>query len=99
MTMGTASTMASLVEAMGLALPTNAALPAVDARRTALAHHTGRRIVEMVEEDLKPSDILTRAAFEKRHPDQCRRGRVHQCRGASAGDCGARGGGAVAGRY
>ncbi len=64
MTMGTASTMASLVEAMGLALPTNAALPAVDARRTALAHHTGRRIVEMVEEDLKPSDILTRAAFE-----------------------------------
>ena len=64
MTMGTASTMASLVEAMGLALPTNAALPAVDARRTALAHHTGRRIVEMVEEDLKPSDILTRGAFE-----------------------------------
>ena len=64
MTMGTASTMASLVEAMGLALPTNAALPAVDARRTALAHLTGRRIVEMVEEDLKPSDILTRGAFE-----------------------------------
>ena len=64
MTMGTASTMASLVEAMGMCLPTNAALPAVDARRMALAHVTGRRIVEMVEEDLKPSDILTRAAFE-----------------------------------
>ncbi|KPP88081.1 MAG: galactonate dehydratase DgoD [Rhodobacteraceae bacterium HLUCCA08] len=64
MTMGTASTMASLVEAMGMSLPTNAALPAVDARRMALAHLTGRRIVEMVEEDLKPSDILTRAAFE-----------------------------------
>jgi dihydroxy-acid dehydratase len=64
MTMGTASTMASLVEAMGMALPTNAALPAVDARRGALAHLTGKRIVEMVEEDLKPSDILTRAAFE-----------------------------------
>ncbi|MBB5514613.1 dihydroxy-acid dehydratase [Rubricella aquisinus] len=64
MTMGTASTMASLVEAMGLALPTNAALPAVDARRTALAHLTGKRIVEMVEEDLKPSDILTKEAFE-----------------------------------
>lgn len=64
MTMGTASTMASLVEAMGMALPTNAALPAVDARRGALAHLTGRRIVEMVEEDLKPSDILTRGAFE-----------------------------------
>lgn len=64
MTMGTASTMASLVEAMGMALPTNAALPAVDARRMALAHMTGRRIVEMVEEDLKPSEILTKAAFE-----------------------------------
>ena len=64
MTMGTASTMASIVEAMGLCLPTNAALPAVDARRMALAHLTGKRIVEMVDEDLKPSDILTRAAFE-----------------------------------
>ncbi|MEL7104368.1 MAG: IlvD/Edd family dehydratase [Pseudomonadota bacterium] len=64
MTMGTASTMASIVEAMGMALPTNAALPAVDARRYTLAHLTGRRIVEMVEEDLKPSDIMTRQAFE-----------------------------------
>lgn len=64
MTMGTASTMASLVEAMGMSLPTNAALPAVDARRMALAHMTGKRIVEMVEEDLKPSDILTKEAFE-----------------------------------
>ncbi|MBV7395952.1 IlvD/Edd family dehydratase [Mameliella sediminis] len=64
MTMGTASTMASLTEALGMALPTNAALPAVDARRMALAHMTGRRIVEMVEEDLKPSDVLTRESFE-----------------------------------
>jgi dihydroxy-acid dehydratase len=64
MTMGTASTMASIVEAMGLCLPTNAALPAVDARRMALAHLTGKRIVEMVDEDIKPSDIMTRAAFE-----------------------------------
>ncbi|QTN37013.1 IlvD/Edd family dehydratase [Cognatishimia activa] len=64
MTMGTASTMASLVEAMGMSLPTNAALPAVDARRMALAHMTGKRIVEMVEEDLKPSDILTKESFE-----------------------------------
>ena len=63
MTMGTASTMASLVEAMGLSLPTNAALPAVDARRMALAHLTGKRIVEMVDEDIKPSDVLTKAAF------------------------------------
>lgn len=64
MTMGTASTMASLVEAMGLSLPTNAALPAVDARRMALAHMTGRRIVEMVEEDLRLSKVLTRESFE-----------------------------------
>ena len=64
MTMGTASTMSSLVEAMGMSLPTNAALPAVDARRMALAHLTGKRIVEMVEEDLRPSHILTKAAFE-----------------------------------
>ncbi|ABV92986.1 dihydroxy-acid dehydratase [Dinoroseobacter shibae DFL 12 = DSM 16493] len=64
MTMGTASTMASLVEAMGMSLPLNAALPAVDARRMALAHLTGKRIVEMVEEDLRPSAILTKPAFE-----------------------------------
>lgn len=64
MTMGTASTMACLVEAMGLSLPENGTLPAVDARRQALAHLTGSRIVEMVREDLKPSDILTKSAFE-----------------------------------
>jgi len=64
MTMGTASTMASLVEAMGMSLPTNAALPAVDARRMALAHMTGKRIVEMVEEGLKLSDVMTRESFE-----------------------------------
>ena len=64
MTMGTASTMASLVEAMGLSLPTNAALPAVDARRMALAHLTGKRIVEMVDEDLTLSKVLTKASFE-----------------------------------
>jgi dihydroxy-acid dehydratase len=64
MTMGTASTMASVVEALGMSLPLNAALPAVDARRMALAHLTGNRIVQMVRENLRPSDILTRAAFE-----------------------------------
>ncbi|MEM5530063.1 IlvD/Edd family dehydratase [Gammaproteobacteria bacterium AS21] len=64
MTMGTASTMASLVEAMGLCLPTNAALPAVDARRAALAHLTGRRIVEMVEEDLCMSKVLTKESLK-----------------------------------
>ncbi len=64
MTMGTASTMASMVEALGVGLPTNAAIPAVDARRTALAHQVGRRIVEMVKEDMKLSKILTKKAFE-----------------------------------
>jgi dihydroxy-acid dehydratase len=64
MTMGTASTMASVVEALGIGLPTNAAIPAVDARRYALAHMAGQRIVEMVHEDLRMSKILTREAFE-----------------------------------
>ncbi|MDH3540752.1 MAG: dihydroxy-acid dehydratase [Acidimicrobiia bacterium] len=63
-TMGTASTMACLAEAMGITLPQNGAIPAVDSRRFTLAHHTGRRIVEMVHEDLRLSRILTRAAFE-----------------------------------
>lgn len=64
MTMGTASTMASIVEGMGMSLPTNAALPAVDARRMMLAHVTGRRIVEMVEEELTMSKVLTKESFE-----------------------------------
>jgi len=64
MTMGTASTMANMVEALGIALTQNAAIPAVDARRGVLAHMSGRRIVEMVHEDLKLSKILTRDAFE-----------------------------------
>ena len=63
MTMGTASTMASLVEALGMALPENAAIPAVDSRRMRLAHLSGRRIVEMVRENLTMSKILTPAAF------------------------------------
>ena len=64
MTMGTASTMASMVEALGLGLPTNAAIPAVDSRRYVLAHLAGLRIVQMVKEDLRLSKILTRQAFE-----------------------------------
>jgi dihydroxy-acid dehydratase len=63
-TMGTASTMASMAEALGMALSGNAAIPAVDSRRRVMAHMTGRRIVEMVKDDLKPSDIMTKAAFE-----------------------------------
>jgi L-arabonate dehydrase len=64
MTMGTASTMASMVEALGLGLPTNAAIPAADSRRKVLAHMVGRRAVEMVKENLKISKILTKQAFE-----------------------------------
>ncbi|MEO8558145.1 MAG: L-arabinonate dehydratase [Rhodospirillales bacterium] len=64
MTMGTASTMASMAESLGMALPTNAAIPAVDSRRRVLAHMAGRRIVEMVREDLRMSKILTKPAFE-----------------------------------
>jgi L-arabonate dehydrase len=62
--MGTASSMACMVESLGLSLPQNAAIPAADSRRKALAHLSGNRIVEMVREDLKLSDILTRQAFD-----------------------------------
>ncbi len=64
MTMGTASTMASMVEALGIGLPGNAAYPAVDGRRNVLARMAGRRIVDMVHEDLVLSKILQREAFE-----------------------------------
>ncbi|AMM25665.1 IlvD/Edd family dehydratase [Variovorax sp. PAMC 28711] len=63
-TMGTASTMNSLAEALGMTLPGSAAIPAPYRDRQEMAYMTGKRIVEMVREDLKPSDILTRAAFE-----------------------------------
>ena len=62
--MGTASTMATMVEALGLSLPQNAAIPAADVRRKVLAQNSGRRIVEMVNEDQKISKVLTRQAFE-----------------------------------
>jgi dihydroxy-acid dehydratase len=64
MTMGTASTMSSLVEALGVSLPDNGTIPAADSRRNTLAHLTGRRIVELVHEDVRLSRILTRQAFE-----------------------------------
>src|SRR6476661_2776486 len=64
MTMGTASTMACMVEALGVGLPGNAAIPAVDARRNLLAREAGRRIVDLVREDLVLSKVLTREAFE-----------------------------------
>ncbi|SFE92035.1 IlvD/Edd family dehydratase [Thermoflexibacter ruber] len=64
MTMGTASTMACMMEALGLTLPGMAAIPAADSRKKLMAQLSGRRIVEMVKEDLKISKILTRQAFE-----------------------------------
>lgn len=64
MTMGTASTMACMVEALGLTLPSGAAIPAPDSRRKRLGHLAGNRIVEMVKEDVRMSQILTREAVE-----------------------------------
>ena len=64
MTMGTASTMASMVESLGMALPHNAAIPAVDARRYSNAYLSGKRIVEMVKENLTMSKIVTKKSFE-----------------------------------
>ncbi|MCD2173521.1 L-arabinonate dehydratase [Rhizobium sp. C4] len=63
-TMGTASTMASMMESLGMTLSGNAAIPAVDSRRRVMAHMTGMRIVQMVKDDLKPSDILKKENFE-----------------------------------
>ncbi len=63
-TMGTASTMACLVEALGVALPGNGAIPAVDSRRGVLAHLAGRRIVDLIKEDVRLSQILIKPAFE-----------------------------------
>jgi dihydroxy-acid dehydratase len=62
--MGTASTMACMVESLGLSLPSNAAIPAADSRRKVLAQYSGTRITEMVRENLRMSDILTRETFE-----------------------------------
>ena len=64
MTMGTASTMGSMVEALGISLPGNAAIPAVDARRYSLSYMSGKRIVEMVKENLTFSKIVTKKSFE-----------------------------------
>ena len=63
-TMGTASTMNAMAEALGMSLTGNAAIPAPFRERMAMAYETGRRIVQMVLDDLKPSDIMTREAFE-----------------------------------
>jgi dihydroxy-acid dehydratase len=82
MTMGTASTMASMAESLGVALPGNAAYPAVDAHRARLARMTGRRAVAMVNEDLRLSRILTREAFANAIRGEWRDRRLHQCSAA-----------------
>ncbi len=64
MTMGTASTMACMTEALGLTLPGSAAIPAVDSRRAQMAEAAGRQIIELVAQDIRPSDIITHDAFE-----------------------------------
>ena len=86
MTMGTASTMASMVEALGMSLPGNAAIPAVDARRSTLAQMTGRRIVEMVREDLRISQHPDAASIRKCHSRQRSHRRIHQRRDSSDRD-------------
>ena len=91
MTMGTASTMACMVEALGMGLPHNAAIPAVDSRRYVLAQLAGRRIVEMVKEDLRISKILTRQAFENAIRVNAAIGGSTNCGHAPAGDRGTRG--------
>ena len=77
--MGTASTMTSLAEAMGMTLPGCASIPAPDSRRLAMAEMSGRRIVEMVNEDLRPSRIMTRAGARERHYGGYGDRRIHQC--------------------
>ena len=84
--MGTASTMASMAEALGLTLPDNAAIPAVDSRRYAQAHLAGRRIVELVKDDVRISQILTRAGVRERHPRERRDRRIDQRGAPPAGD-------------
>jgi dihydroxy-acid dehydratase len=64
MTMGTAATVMSLAESLGFVLPGRSSIPAPDSNHTRLASHSGRRIVEMVGDELKPSDLLTAAAFD-----------------------------------
>ena len=88
MTMGTASTMASMVEALGMSLPGNAAIPAVDARRNTLAQMTGRRIVQMVREDLLHVADPEARCFRERHLRQRGRRRLDKCGDPFARNCG-----------
>ena len=78
MTMGTASTMTAIAEAVGMVLPGGSSILAADAGHIRLASESGRRIVEMVWEDLTPKKIQTRAAFEQRHRGRHGHGLLHQ---------------------
>ena len=83
MTMGTASTMTSAAEALGMTLPGAASIPAADSRHAVMATRTGKRIVEMVWEDLKPSDLITRRCFPQRRRRGAGDRRLDQCDRAS----------------
>ncbi len=83
MTMGTASTMTTIAEALGLTLPGAASIPAGDAAHPRMASACGRRIVEMVWEDLKPSDIITRKSVENALVVHSAHGRLDQRDGPS----------------
>ena len=85
MVMGTASTMNSLTEALGISLPGNGAIPAADSRRILLAERAGRRIVAMAAEGLRPSQVLTREAMENAVTLLVRAGGKHECGRAFAG--------------
>ena len=85
MVMGTASTMVSLTEALGMMLPGLAAIPAVNSRRLRLAEESGRRIVEMLGEGLTPGKIMTPRGVRERHPRSHGRGRLDERGGPSPG--------------
>ena len=82
-TMGTASTMTSIVDALGMTLPGASSIPAMDSAHPRMASACGERIVEMVWDDLKPSDILTQSSLTQRAACRCRARRLDQRRGAS----------------
>ncbi len=77
--MGTASTMASMVEVLGVGLPDNASIPAVDSRRNVLARMAGRRIVDLVREGVVIGQILTRGGVRGRRPRKCGDRRINEC--------------------
>jgi dihydroxy-acid dehydratase len=83
--MGTASTMNAVAEVLGLSLPGCAAIPAPYRERGQISYETGRRIVELAYEDLRPSQILTRSVFSQCHRRDCRHRRFDQC--ATAPGC------------